>query len=350
MNKKNFITVVLAAGIFLSPSLTGLAFSQDESSKCPWLEAVRNGANPQDAAKPGPLGKSNAMGLATPEQKRLEKTLRQNMQSSQALMRAAKRYGASNETLTQMGRLSSDFMKLFADTIEKAQAARPAQPNARPQQPQARPATPGQPQARLLPVRPAPHGQQPAPGAVPPGMAKPGQQSQQFPGLPPEGFIVTTPDGAQWLVMPQQPQQGQQSQAAPQTRKPAVPGAPNIPPLPPASGDAQTAPQQPQGYGAQPLPEGVIIMEEETVSDLLPKWPTKDQYAAEGIMQYVEDLKAQKMGMPSPNAGTSAYNTPYGMIIVGEEVDEEKPEWPTKDQYATEGMMKYVQDLKNAKK
>lgn len=314
MKNKTFLAMALGAGLLFSPVMTSYSFSQPPQPKCPALDA---------------LGKDGPSAIQTPEKKRLEKALRDNMQSARTIMRAAKKAGADKATLEEMGKLSAEFLKLFVSVISRPVPQQPAKPEGRPAQPAPR---------KPLQIQPAP------------------RVNPQQEGLPPQGFIITTPDGTQWLVMPKGPEAQAPAPATPRpmpaqpgqmkSRQPAIPGAPVIPPVPPtpgADGD-QPAP------APQPLPEGVIILDEGTTGELQ-KWPTKDQYAKDGIMEYMQKFDDQEKGVSTPeNMQFSSLATPNGLIIVGEQLEEQKPVWPTKEQYAHEGILQYAKDVKAGNK
>lgn len=305
MNKKFFITVALTAGLFLSPALAHKAFSQNSPTGCPYLDS--KGYTPKASSGCPALDiirKGNAPGQPlTPEQKRLERAIQQNLRSADTLIRAAQAAGATDKEMDRLGRMTAGFMEAFLNIMEKS-------PNPVPM----RPAPPAKPRP-VPPPAPQQNWAAPAPGS-------------------PQGLIITAPDGSQWLVTPQAqpPMKPQRPRFQPPAQSEMAPTAPQSPAMPP-----RVAPRQ--------APEGFIIMEEDNMTSL-PKWPTKDEYASLGMMKYAEMLDAQKKGASAARSGSPWASVRY--VPEGYFVEEETslPVWPTKDQYAAEGMMKYVEDLK----
>ena len=264
--KKALLTLSLAGGLLAAP-LCGLSLAQPPLPDRQALDAISQGKAPKQ-----------------PEQKQfkqIEKALRQNMRSSETLIRAAREAGASPKELGAMEKLSVDFLKAFLAAITPGgvpprQAPREAQP------PKAAPAKP----APGLQFRGAPAGKpgkcpalgdmKPMPAPAPKFMGKNG------PAPEPQGIIITAPDGSQWLVTPQA------NEPRPRPEKPRMPQSPSLyqPNAPvPAPAPAQSAPAP---APAQDDPDDeIVIIEEETVSDM-PLWPTKDQMSKDGILKYLE--------------------------------------------------------------
>lgn len=233
MNNKNvFISMTIVAGLFFSPMLCQKALGQPPLPDSATLDSIVQGQVPGMPAKPEP---------PKPALKQIENALRQNMQSAEYLLKTARSVGASEKDLEEMEKMSIGFLKMFLTSITPA-VSKPDQTQVAPQ-----PKAPEQP--KPVPVKPAPP-KAPAPKPAP-------QAAPQAP-LPPQGVIITAPDGSKWLVTPQ------------------------AQPKPKAPRDIKKAPK-PQGNG----PAEVIILEEETVEDM-PLWPTKEQLDGMGVLKYLE--------------------------------------------------------------
>lgn len=306
MTKKFFALMAFSAGLIIAP-LTGGAFAQNELPNSATLNSLAQGNAPDPATKQ--------------QLKQIENALKQNMQSSELLMRAAKAAGASPQDLAEMERMSVGFMKLFLTSLTPPDLRAPGTP---PTQPKARPGQPMPPQNATPPMGKQPPvpgmppvGQRPPQGAPGMGMPQAGQpplapgqgmgvppvgQRQPMPpqGMPPrqaapqakpapevpQGYIIIAPDGTQWLVTPkaQQPvPAGKATPARPQGQRPSAIQAPPMAP-------EQVAPAQ----GAPQQGNPVIIIEEETITEDMPLWPTKEQLGKDGVLKYLEKRGAGK--------------------------------------------------------
>lgn len=220
MYKKIFLTMFLAGGLILAANDS---FAQNNLPDSDTLNAIAQGNAPDPNTKK--------------QLKQLEKAVKQNMKSSEYMIRAAQAAGASQQDVAKLKRLSVNFMKTFLaaltpSTIKEGQT----EPQARPQQPKQQPRQP----LNIVPSQPAPQPQANAPQ-----------------GNIPQGIIITGPDGTQWLVTPQ----AQQQLTAPRAQN-------------------QVAPQAPDE-------EEVVIIEEDIAPEM-PLWPSKEQLGGDGVLKYLE--------------------------------------------------------------
>lgn len=259
-----------AAAMQNCPAFNGQ--QQPDPTKCPAFQG--NGRPPKDSPQAAIDKKMN----------RIVKALERNKRSADTLINAAREAGASPESVADMQRMSEAFRQVFMSTVSPEQIIN-----------------------SLI-----------------------SQKSKAQ--TPPEGMIITGPDGSTWLITPAQPDMAPAPQAvppaAPATPKPAPkagkqgippaqgkpsaigrPGQPQfMPPAPPAPQPAPAKPVPPQmrqpqgapqpapapGFRMPPAPpqqQGeaeVIIMEETVTPEYLPLWPTKDDLGKGGVLQYLE--------------------------------------------------------------
>lgn len=341
---KLILSLALATGLSVAP---GLAHKSCAQPPFPSGEVLNNLAQGQKQARPAPTVKSapNAT-QGAPTVSQIEEAARQNMQSAEVLLGAAAAAGASPQQLEAMEKASVRFMKLFLNVIapdeginadrpkgdkpkkdgNKRKADRDGKKGPAPQNGMILTGpdgsqwlvTPFTPEKRApkppRDVRPAPQRGMtppPPPGARGPVMTPPpGCPAFQGPGArapmtPPPGapaFKGQTPPPLPNFVAPngRMTPAPQNTAPAPQFNQPQgaapapliiVPQAPQVAPQVP-----QVAPQAPQAAPQAPVapqrqPE-VIIMEE-TVTDM-PLWPTKEQVAKDGVLQYLEKRNAQR--------------------------------------------------------
>ena len=310
--RKVFLSMSLAGGLLAAPFFCGGVDARPQLPDSATLNSIIQGA-PQPPAQPAPPAPEGRKAF-----KKLERALKQNMQSAEALINAARDAGATPQQIADMEKYSVGFLKTFLAAITPSEMTPPRRgdrpqppadgmrkPGDRPQPPMegARPPRQGDRRAPAMEgpreprcpalnpqIQPAPEKRRaPRPDAP---IISPKANQQPQPSLP-QGMIITAPDGTQWLVTPQQPA------PEPQVRRPAQPSdqaAPERrrPPMPPA---AQNAPGQANQSLLPPPPppapeEEIIIIEEDTVSDM-PLWPTKDQMGKDGILKYLEKRNAK---------------------------------------------------------
>lgn len=272
--RKILFSVSLAGGLLLAPLFSGAASAQNGLPDRETLNSIARG----EAPAPQPSKKLF---------RNIEKALKQNMTSAEALIKAAKAAGASPKALAEMENYSVGFLKSFLTAFANGAAA-PSK-----QRDEQRP-----PERKPVPLQKSPGA---APGSTPPDVAPapgftppppPVVAPRQTPPAP-QGIIITAPDGTQWLVTPQtgEPGMSRPPKARPEKRRHARPeNAREIMPKPDAANDA--APQTLPTPATPPVPDEVIIIEEETVSDM-PLWPTKDQMSKDGILKYLEKRNAR---------------------------------------------------------
>lgn len=229
----------------------------------------------------------------------IARALEQNRQSTEIMLGAARIAGARPEQLADLERLSATFRRVFMVSAAPYKVMRGLVAQSQPQ-------TQQRPPAHMGMQKGAPAGpqscQQSGPQAAP-GQAAP-QPAQAAPEMSAEGFIIVAPDGTRWTLIPAQP--GQANQPGQPGRNLQAPSAPKAAPaqprqqgpaaqVPPAPSTSPEAPfnagRQPgQQTGQQPGQNGVII--EEEVVEEMPLWPTKDDLGRLGVLKYLEKRQA----------------------------------------------------------
>lgn len=311
--RKVFLSMSLAGGLLAAPFFCGGADAQPQLPDSATLNSIIQVAPPRPAQPAPPVPPEDRKSF-----KKLERALKQNMQSAEALINAAREAGATPQQLADMEKFSVGFLKTFLAAITPSEMTPPNRGD-RPQPPVngMRPQKPGdRPQPPMEGKRPPRPGDRPAPAMEGPResgcpalnpQAQPAPEKRRAPRpdapiiapranpqqSAPQGMIITAPDGTQWLVTPQRPAPEPQVKRAPAPVEQVAPEK-RQPPMPSAQKNAPS--QGNQGLLPPPTPpapeDEIIIIEEETVSDM-PLWPTKDQMSKDGILKYLEKRNAK---------------------------------------------------------
>lgn len=274
MAKRGFIlSMSLACSLAVMPFFADKSYAHNDLPDSATLNAISGGNEPpqQQGAKK--------------QFKKIEKALKQNMQSTEALIQAAKNAGATPKELADLEKFSVGFLKTFLTAVTPQNMGPGQSADKEPgKKPQPNSIFPGMKPPKdglalggpngapdMLPPPPPPGsamtpppgcpafmppqgGPAMAPGIMPgPKGDKPARKAMR-PGegpAAPQGIIITAPDGSQWLVTPQTPVQP----------------------------EAQAQPN-----------EEIIIIEKDAP---LPKWPTKEHLGTDGILKYLERRNAQ---------------------------------------------------------